>query len=179
MTHEKFKELLKELDGESMQTLIEKNARYSAPDDALHNFSSGAEIMGRTPAETCWGYLTKHLTALRDMVQRNDFSNRADFLEKCQDSINYIRFLWCLGNEANEERTSEGNCVSPTVEDEVYAYRCRGCGFMIKANSSPLEEILLDHLKINHYKVPALGYPAEDLIENWYEKIHYEKENKE
>ena len=43
--------------------------------------------------------MTKHLVALRDMVQKNDFHDREDFMEKCQDTINYIRFLWCIGNE--------------------------------------------------------------------------------
>ena len=99
MSNEEFKALLEELDGSSLTTLIEKNARYSSNQDAIHNFRAGAEIMGGTPAEACWGYLTKHLIALRDKVKNNDFSDREDFLEKCQDSINYIRFLWCIGNE--------------------------------------------------------------------------------
>lgn len=104
MNHEDFKKLLEELDGNSLATLTEKNARYSSNGDALHNFRSGADIMGGTPAQACWGYLTKHLTALRDMVQRDDFSNREDFLEKCQDTINYIRFLWAIGNDAEESK---------------------------------------------------------------------------
>ena len=99
MDPERFKELLEELDGNSVKTLAEKNARYSTDGDSLHNFRSGAEVAGGTPAQACWGYMTKHLVALRDMVERNDFSNREDFLEKCQDTINYIRFLWCIGNE--------------------------------------------------------------------------------
>lgn len=103
MTHENFKKLLEELNGNASETLAEKNARYSSSEDALHNFKSGAEIMGGTPAQACWGYLTKHLTALRDMIQRDDFSNRDDFKEKCQDSLNYIRFIWALGNEGLEE----------------------------------------------------------------------------
>lgn len=94
-----FQALLDELDGNSLQTLKEKNARYAQNGDCLHNFRSGAEIAGGTPAQACWGYMTKHLVALRDMVERNDFSNREDFLEKCQDTINYIRFLWCIGND--------------------------------------------------------------------------------
>ena len=105
MTHENFKKLLEELDGNASDTLAEKNARYSSSDDALHNCKSGAEIMGGTPAQACWGYMTKHLVALRDMIQRNDFSNREDFLEKCQDSINYIRFIWALGNETENNRS--------------------------------------------------------------------------
>lgn len=106
MSPETFKALLEELDASSVNTLIEKNARYSSNDDCLHNFRSGGEIFGGTPAQACWGYLTKHLVALRDMVQRDDFSNREDFLEKCQDSINYIRFLWCIGNNKEKENES-------------------------------------------------------------------------
>ena len=99
MSRKRFKELLDELDSNSVKTLVEKNAKYSFPDDSLHNFRDGGDILGGTSAQACWAYLTKHLVALRDMVQRDDFTDRKDFLEKCQDSINYIRFLWCIGNE--------------------------------------------------------------------------------
>ena len=102
MDSEMFKMLLNELDANSVATLAEKNARYSRNGDALHNFRSGGDVFGGTPAQACWGYLTKHLVALRDMVQNNDFSNREDFLEKCQDTINYIRFLWCIGNDTKQ-----------------------------------------------------------------------------
>lgn len=107
MTNDCFKELLEELDGNSVKTLAEKNARYATNEDALHNFKMGADIVGGTPAQACWGYLTKHLVALRDMVSRNDFSNREDFLEKCQDTINYIRFLWCIGNDNNNKKEND------------------------------------------------------------------------
>ena len=104
MTNERFKELLEELDANSVKTLVEKNGRYATSEDAIHNFKMGADIVGGTPAQACWGYLTKHLVALRDMVNRDDFSNRLDFLEKCQDTINYIRFLWCIGNDKNNKK---------------------------------------------------------------------------
>lgn len=119
MTHEIFKKLLEELDGNASETLAEKNARYSSSDDALHNFKSGAEIMGGTPAQACWGYLTKHLTALRDMIQRDDFSNRDDLREKCQDIVNYIRFIWALGNEAESNRS--------VYDCNIDAGDCRDC----------------------------------------------------
>lgn len=99
MHSEQFDALLDELDGASLDTLKTKNARYASGGDSLHNFRKGADIGGGTPAQACWSYLTKHLVALRDMVQKDDFSNREDFMEKCQDSINYIRFLWCIGND--------------------------------------------------------------------------------
>lgn len=109
MKADRFRDLLDEIDGNSKQTMVEKNARYAKDEDCLYNFRSGAAIMGGTSAQACWGYATKHLVALRDMVEQNDFSNREDFLEKCQDTINYIRFLWCIGNEENENRTEGVN----------------------------------------------------------------------
>lgn len=117
MDSKRFKELLDELDGNSLETLKEKNGRYAQNGDCLHNFRKGAEIIGGTPAQACWGYLTKHLVALRDMVENNDFSNREDFLEKCQDTINYIRFLWCIGND---EQTESYQPNANEMEKAVY-----------------------------------------------------------
>lgn len=130
MTNERFKELLEELDGNSVKTLAEKNSRYSADSgDALHNFKNGAEILGGTPAQACWGYMTKHLVALRDKVERNDFSDRDDFLEKCQDTINYIRFLWCIGNEEEKVVTEDvTNTKTPVIDESskgVYVYEIK------------------------------------------------------
>lgn len=99
MTHVQFNSLVDELEKNRVQTLKEKNARYSSPDDALHNFISGAEIMQRTPAQCAWAYATKHIAALRDMIQRDDFSNRDDVLEKIQDIQNYLCFIWCIAND--------------------------------------------------------------------------------
>lgn len=126
MKAEKFQTLLDELDGNSLQTLKEKNARYSQNGDCLHNFRSGAELTGRTPAQTCWGYMSKHLTALRDMVEKDDFSDREDFLEKCQDIINYIRFLWCIGNDSGSKNAEckKSGYIS-NINADKYAYgRC-------------------------------------------------------
>ena len=106
MTHEKFTQLIEELDKQGASTLAQKNKRYSSKNDALLNFKNGAEISGNTMAQTCWMYLTKHLAALRKMVQEDNFTNREDFLEKCQDSINYIRFLWAIGNNTIEKEKS-------------------------------------------------------------------------
>jgi hypothetical protein len=105
-----FEKLLDELDGNSVETLKSKNAKYAKDGDCLHNFREGSDIFGDTMAKTCWGYMTKHLIALRDKVYNNDFSDREDFLEKCQDTINYIRFLWCIGNEENVESKLAEDC---------------------------------------------------------------------
>ena len=148
MTHEKFEQLLDELDGESLATLKAKNRMYSAPTDALHNFASGAEIGGCTEAQACWGYLVKHLVALRDKIKNNDFSNKDDLKEKCQDSINYIRFIWAIAHEG--ENTSfdydfnddVGNCCeckynNVGFEDDGMTWKepCKSCKNGIPSSS--------------------------------------------
>lgn len=115
MTHERFEQLLDELDGESLTTLKDKNRMYSAPDDAFHNFASSAEIGGCTEAQACWGYLVKHLVALRDKIINNDFSNKDDLKEKCQDSINYIRFIWAIAHEG-EDTSFDYDFIDNTAE---------------------------------------------------------------
>lgn len=155
MEKERFEALLKELDGESLQTLITKNARYSSSDDALHNFRAGGDILGGTPAQACWGYLTKHLVALRDMVERDDFANREDFLEKCQDSINYIRFLWCIGNEAIDQ-----DAVGKGV-----VYVCKECGAILTAPFA-----LRLHQVVMHQRHDASELSLEKFIDKYYNK---------
>lgn len=119
MNHERFETLMRELDGNSMETLLAKNAKYAPGDDALHNFHSGGDVFGGTAAQACWGYLTKHLVALRDKVQNNDFHDREDLLEKCQDTINYVRFLWCIGNEEMDKYT-RGVDAADEAPNEAY-----------------------------------------------------------
>lgn len=102
MTNDRFNELVKELREKSIDTLMSKNGNYATTQDRLHNFHAGADIAGGTPAQAAWGYLTKHLVALRDKIERNDFHDREDFLEKCQDTINYVCLLWCIGNEERD-----------------------------------------------------------------------------
>ena len=98
MNAETFNRLVEEMRTASFDTLITKNSRYGS-EDKLHNFRAGAAITGGTPAQVALGYMTKHMVALVDKVQKNDFSDREDLLEKCQDIINYIIFIWCCGNE--------------------------------------------------------------------------------
>lgn len=100
MTNEVFSEHIKHIKNYSMDVLIAKNSNYSKGDtDALHNFVAGADIAGCTPAQAAWGYATKHLVALRDKIQRNDFSDFADLEEKCCDIINYIAIIYAIGTE--------------------------------------------------------------------------------
>lgn len=98
MTYETFEFLIKQISDKSNNTLFEKNAGYSSDADAIHNFVAGGMAIGRTPAQTALGYATKHWVALVDKVERDDFSNKEDLMEKIQDLINYLRFIWVIAN---------------------------------------------------------------------------------
>ena len=98
MNGDRFEELVQEIREKSLDTLLKKNANYGNI-DKLHNFRAGAAIINGTPAQAALGYMAKHLASLVDKVNSNDFHDREDFLEKVQDSINYLVFIWCCGNE--------------------------------------------------------------------------------
>lgn len=103
MDSKKFTALVDEIRAASIDTLAAKNEKYAGHwGDALHNFRAGAAYTGDTMARTCWGYMAKHLVALHDMVVANRFDDRDDFMEKCQDTINYLCILWAIGNEQRD-----------------------------------------------------------------------------
>lgn len=100
MEHKNFASAIGYIRDKSLNTLIKKNAGYAkGSDDALHNFKAGADIAGCTTAEAAWGYMTKHLVALRDKVKQNDFHDLLDLEEKCQDIINYTAIIYAIGVE--------------------------------------------------------------------------------
>jgi hypothetical protein len=99
VTQATFEKLVKEIRDASLETLIQRNGNYAPEADKIHNFRAGGRILGKTPAQVALGYMTKHLVSLIDKVERNDFSDRADLLEKCQDIINYTAIIWVCGNE--------------------------------------------------------------------------------
>ena len=161
----RFKQLLDELDGNSLQTLKEKNAKYAQNGDCLHNFRSGAEITGKSPAETCWGYMSKHLVALRDKVEKNNFSDREDFLEKCQDTINYIRFLWCIGNETSFPDEDK-------ADDSINEAWCRWA-FPTQREADIFQNLMKDRLFEYGSVTVSYAYEILDMDSDRYQSYQY------
>lgn len=125
MTNEFFRENIDFIRQQSLDILLQRNGNYAkGSDDALHNFTAGASIAGCTPAQAAWGYVTKHLVALRDKIQRNDFSNVDDLEEKCCDIINYTAIIYAIGIDENsnygKQPCTEANTVGqPDEQDPV------------------------------------------------------------
>lgn len=102
MTNEQFSNIIDGIRADSLSVLLQRNGNYAkGSDDALHNFKVGADIDGSTPAQAAWGYMTKHMVALRDKIKRNDFSDLNDLKEKCTDIINYTAIIFAIGVEEN------------------------------------------------------------------------------
>ena len=129
MTNEFFRENIDFIRQQSLDILLQRNGNYAkGSDDALHNFTAGADIAGCTPAQAAWGYVTKHLVALRDKIQRNDFSNIDDLEEKCCDIINYTAIIYAIGIDENskywKQMRKEANTVGqPNEQDYVQSLR--------------------------------------------------------
>ena len=116
MTNEFFRENIDFIRQQSLDILLQRNSNYAkGSDDALHNFTAGAAIAGCTPAQAAWGYVTKHLVALRDKIQRNDFSDLADLEEKCCDIINYVAIIYAIGvEEFSKKQDYDSECAYGT-----------------------------------------------------------------
>lgn len=129
MTNEFFRESIDFIRQQSLDILLQRNGNYAkGSDDALHNFTAGASIAGCTPAQAAWGYVTKHLVALRDKIQRNDFSNIDDLEEKCCDIINYTAIIYAIGIDENtkyfKQQCKEANTVGqPKEQDSLQRLR--------------------------------------------------------
>ena len=98
MTAEQFNVVLESRIGLIRETLQTKAAEY-ATDDRLYNFKSAAQEFGGTPQQVLWGYLTKHLVSVRDMVMAVRPLTPAAVTEKIGDSINYLILLEGLFHE--------------------------------------------------------------------------------
>lgn len=114
MDRKTFEKLVNEIRSASLDTLVERNFGangYAKGGNvsAIHNFEEGGKFLrdGGTPAEAAWSYMVKHLIALRDRVNNNDFDDLEEIKERCRDIINYTCIIWCIANERTEKQKSK------------------------------------------------------------------------
>lgn len=87
--------------------LFAKSAEYASEDDVLHNFKTAAAFNDETPEEALWGFLTKHLISLRDMVKSSDEFPMEVWCEKIGDAQNYLTLLKAIVAEEELDRQNE------------------------------------------------------------------------
>lgn len=93
MDAKSFDEVFETTVESSRKVLVTKAGEYAAGNDRLHNFKKAAALIGCTPDQALWGFLTKHLVSLSDMVESDEDYSYERWDEKIGDSINYLILL--------------------------------------------------------------------------------------
>lgn len=96
MNLEEFEDVFDSVIGQSRRVLVEKAKEYANDTDRLHNFKKSANFQGGTPEQALWGFVTKHLVALSDMILSGQDYTDAQWDEKIGDSLNYLILLKAL-----------------------------------------------------------------------------------
>ena len=115
MTTEDFNKLVDEACADIKLILTKKGKEYSPDLDRLSNFKDAAAMNKTVPEYVLWGFVTKHIVALRDFIDELNLTNqlmkhhpeitskreitKEQWLEKITDIINYLVLLRALLKE--------------------------------------------------------------------------------
>ena len=101
MHKEEFTAILEDRIASIRSTLSTKADEYATTWDVLHNFRAGASFTMLSMETTLWGFMTKHLVSLRDMIQSRQVKQYTmeQWDEKIGDTINYLILLEAIVKE--------------------------------------------------------------------------------
>ena len=101
MTNQEFNQIVEERFSKTKQVLLVKGQEYCPIDDRLHNFKRSADALDKTPAQTCFYFMQKHLTSIYDIVNSTTAADPSLIDEKIGDAINYLILLEAILKENN------------------------------------------------------------------------------
>ncbi len=93
MNNQEFQKLLDHRLNRTKDTLGVKGSEYCKEDDRLKNFKDAALLNDVTPEQALWGFVTKHIVALKDFIKFPDKVTRTQWEEKIGDIICYMILL--------------------------------------------------------------------------------------
>jgi ATP-dependent RNA circularization protein (DNA/RNA ligase family) len=97
ITEKQFDEIVDKRLTAIKETLLVKGKEYRRDNDPLHNFRKGAAITNQSEEKVLWGFATKHLVSVMDMIEDIEeygILPKEDMLEeKIGDMINYLILL--------------------------------------------------------------------------------------
>lgn len=95
MTSKEFDQIISSRLKATQALLCSKGKEY-AQTDRLSNFKDAAIFTGQSEEAVLWGYVLKHITALKDFIQRTENGNPPtfdQFIEKIGDITAYMLIL--------------------------------------------------------------------------------------
>ena len=113
MTVQEFELIFKEQVKKLGNTLITKRNEYAPTGDCLQNFKQGSALLNISPEECLFGYLTKHLCSIAEMVKSPNKYSIDKWDEKLGDVLSYGFLLKALVSErlSNSEKPSEKQLI--------------------------------------------------------------------
>jgi hypothetical protein len=99
MNSEEFEAIFEGVVGACRQVLVKKASEYATDEDRLHNFKVAAALNNELPTQACWGFATKHIVSIADMVKTGIIYPDATWEEKIGDALNYLILLRALVEE--------------------------------------------------------------------------------
>lgn len=117
MDQEEFEQVFDRVIEQSRAVLVEKAREYASDGDRMHNFKRAAGFTGGTPEQALWGFLTKHLVSLSDMVRSEKVYPAEVWDEKLGDALNYLILLRALVFDSEYERSKTDDVASEDAID--------------------------------------------------------------
>jgi hypothetical protein len=100
MNVEKFNALVERRMADCRAVLCRKADEYVTDQDRLSNFKAALTVIGcKTPEKALWAFVSKHIVALRDFIDRLEAGEEVPkewWLEKTGDITNYMFLLEAL-----------------------------------------------------------------------------------
>lgn len=135
MTQTEFEEIYEKQTAHEREVLIDRASAYATHGGRLGNFYAGAELNEVTPLQFAFGLMTKHILALRDLIQKQaegvplDDAVMARAREYGGDIRNYVLLALAIFEETMREQQSitvllEGSDGEP---ERCCRHHGRGC----------------------------------------------------
>ncbi len=93
MKAEEFDLVVEKVQTKCRSVLGKKADHYAGEEDRLENFVRAGELQGGTPADACFGMLSKHLVSIAMMLEYEEPANMKQWDEKIIDAVNYLILL--------------------------------------------------------------------------------------
>lgn len=106
MTNERLNKVIDEAIREIRSGLTTKGKEYSDDTDRLRNFKDAANFNGTTTLLALWGFVTKHIIAIKEFINRDSLGEpvtEEQWDEKIYDIIRYMVLLKAILAERKDE----------------------------------------------------------------------------